>query len=119
MGAEYCGYASDITVSFPANGKFTEDQKSIYNAVLKANLAVQKAAKPGEFLSQLGRKDGKRSEQMSDSILIVIFSVCFIYEETKFYKFTDFGSQIRVTAGETFFRLVYLVYSRLVEAKQL
>ena len=47
MGAEYCGYTADITVSFPANGKFTEDQKSIYNAVLAANLTVQKAAKPG------------------------------------------------------------------------
>ncbi|XP_065203567.1 xaa-Pro dipeptidase [Planococcus citri] len=47
MGSVYCGYSADITVSFPVNGKFTEDQKSIYNAVLEANLAVQKAAKPG------------------------------------------------------------------------
>lgn len=53
MGAEYCGYAADITVSFPANGKFTEDQKNIYNAVLAANLAVQKAAKPGEFVNNI------------------------------------------------------------------
>ncbi|CAH0392193.1 unnamed protein product [Bemisia tabaci] len=47
MGASYYGYASDITCSFPANGKFTEDQKLIYNAVLASNRAVQKAAKPG------------------------------------------------------------------------
>ena len=47
MGGEYCCYASDITCSFPANGKFTDDQKVIYNAVLKANRAVMAAAKPG------------------------------------------------------------------------
>lgn len=47
MGANYFGYASDITCSFPVNGRFTDDQKLIYNAVLSANLAVTKAAKPG------------------------------------------------------------------------
>jgi len=47
MGAEYYCYASDITCSFPANGKFTEDQKIVYNAVLKANKAVFDATKPG------------------------------------------------------------------------
>ena len=47
MGGEYCCYASDITCSFPANGKFTEDQKIVYNAVLKASRAVMAAVKPG------------------------------------------------------------------------
>jgi Xaa-Pro dipeptidase len=47
MGANYCGYASDITCSFPANGKFTDDQKMIYNAVLKAQNAVLDFVKPG------------------------------------------------------------------------
>ncbi|XP_015584879.1 xaa-Pro dipeptidase isoform X2 [Cephus cinctus] len=47
MGANYCGYAADITCSFPANGKFTEDQKMIYNAVLDACNAVLQSVKPG------------------------------------------------------------------------
>lgn len=47
MGGEYCCYASDITCSFPCNGKFTEDQKTVYRAVLKANRAVMAVAKPG------------------------------------------------------------------------
>ncbi|XP_068083318.1 xaa-Pro dipeptidase [Anabrus simplex] len=47
MGVSYCGYTSDITCSFPANGKFSRDQKIIYNAVLKANQAVMNTAKPG------------------------------------------------------------------------
>lgn len=47
MGANYFGYCADITCSFPANGKFTDDQKLVYNAVLASNLAVQQNAKPG------------------------------------------------------------------------
>jgi len=47
MGGEYYCYASDITCSFPVNGKFTQDQKNIYNAVLKSNRAVENAMKPG------------------------------------------------------------------------
>ncbi|KAL0829227.1 hypothetical protein ABMA28_004054 [Loxostege sticticalis] len=47
MGGNYAGYAADITCSFPANGKFTEDQKLIYEAVLFARDAVIKEAKPG------------------------------------------------------------------------
>nr|XP_054748955.1 xaa-Pro dipeptidase-like [Lytechinus pictus] len=47
MGGEYYCYASDITCAFPANGKFTADQKIIYVAVLKANRAVLNACKPG------------------------------------------------------------------------
>jgi Xaa-Pro aminopeptidase len=47
MGAEYHCYASDITVCFPANGKFTQDQREVYETVLKAHDAVIAAAKPG------------------------------------------------------------------------
>lgn len=47
MGASYSGYTADVTVSFPANGKFTNDQRAIYNAVLAASHAVMNAIKPG------------------------------------------------------------------------
>uniref|UniRef100_A0AAX7VGK4 Xaa-Pro dipeptidase n=1 Tax=Astatotilapia calliptera TaxID=8154 RepID=A0AAX7VGK4_ASTCA len=47
MGGEYYCYSSDITCSFPANGKFTPDQRAIYEAVLKASRAVMAALRPG------------------------------------------------------------------------
>ena len=39
-GAEFNGYAADITRSWPINGKFTEAQKEIYQLVLDAQLAA-------------------------------------------------------------------------------
>jgi len=47
MGAEYAGYTADLTVSFPATGKFTSNQKFVYRTCLKANRAVIAAMKPG------------------------------------------------------------------------
>ncbi|KAG7372375.1 aminopeptidase P [Nitzschia inconspicua] len=47
MGAEYQCYDSDITCSFPANGKFTDKCKAIYESVLNAQRAVYAMMKPG------------------------------------------------------------------------
>jgi len=47
MGCKFRGYCADITTTFPVNGKFTQKQKEIYDAVLDANLSVMKAMKPG------------------------------------------------------------------------
>ncbi|MCH7695733.1 MAG: Xaa-Pro aminopeptidase [Proteobacteria bacterium] len=46
-GAEYEGYASDISRTLPVNGKFNEAQKAIYNIVLKAQLAAIEQVQPG------------------------------------------------------------------------
>ncbi len=46
-GCELDGYASDITRTFPANGKFTGPQKELYNLVAASQDAAQAATKPG------------------------------------------------------------------------
>ena len=46
-GAEYDGYAADITRTFPVNGKFTVPQKEIYEVVLMAQEAAFAQVKPG------------------------------------------------------------------------
>jgi len=53
MGTTYHCYVADITCSFPVGGKFTEDQKAIYNTVLKANRTVMKHMKPGVFYTDM------------------------------------------------------------------
>lgn len=46
-GCEYDSYASDITRTFPANGKFSSAQKAIYEIVLEAQQAAIAAVRPG------------------------------------------------------------------------
>jgi Xaa-Pro aminopeptidase len=46
-GAELDFYTAEITRTFPANGKFTRDQRRIYDLCLKAQLAGIAAVKPG------------------------------------------------------------------------
>lgn len=53
FGAEYCCYCSDVTCSWPVNGKFTEALKIVYNAVLRANRAVLAACAPGVVWSDM------------------------------------------------------------------
>lgn len=53
LGAKYGNYCSDITRTFPADGKYTARQRQIYELVLKANQAVAGAARPGVTLKDL------------------------------------------------------------------
>ena len=46
-GAEYDGYASDITRTFPVNGAFSKEQRAVYDIVLAAQLAAIDHVKPG------------------------------------------------------------------------
>ena len=46
-GAEYRGYASDITRTFPVNGEYTRAQRQVYDVVLQAQLAAIDEVKPG------------------------------------------------------------------------
>lgn len=55
IAGEYGYYASDITRSFPANGKFTARQRQVYEAVLAGQTAAAKALKPGATLFELDK----------------------------------------------------------------
>ena len=46
-GCELQNYASDITRTFPANGKFSAEQRAIYDLVLASQLAAIKTVKSG------------------------------------------------------------------------
>ncbi|MCV6588796.1 MAG: Xaa-Pro aminopeptidase [Marinobacterium sp.] len=46
-GVEQDYYAADITRTFPVNGRFSEEQRAIYQLVLKAQLACIEACQPG------------------------------------------------------------------------
>jgi Xaa-Pro aminopeptidase len=57
VGAQYSGYAADITRTIPANGKFTPRQREIYEIVLGAQNAAIAALKPGAIVGCKGNKN--------------------------------------------------------------
>lgn len=56
LGAQYNFYNADISRAFPVNGKFTERQKAVYNAVLKVNEEIINDIKPGKTFKEINNK---------------------------------------------------------------
>jgi Xaa-Pro aminopeptidase len=52
-GALFGGYASDITRSFPVNGKFSAEQRAIHEVVLAAQKAAERQIGPGRPASAM------------------------------------------------------------------
>jgi len=55
LGSAADNYCADISRTFPVNGRFTERQKEIYNAVLEAQRIVIANAKPGVTTRELNQ----------------------------------------------------------------
>lgn len=56
IASEYHGYSADITRTIPANGKFSPEQKAIYQLVYNAQDSVFKLCKEGTPFPALNRK---------------------------------------------------------------
>jgi len=80
-GAEYRGYAADITRTFPVNGRFTKEQRALHDLVGDAQAAALAQARPGiayeaghvaavetltEGLLRLGLLKGKLEKNLAD-----------------------------------------------------
>ncbi len=52
-GCEFDYYASDVTRTFPVSGKFSPEQRAIYEIVLRAQRASIDAVKPGVTLDEV------------------------------------------------------------------
>jgi len=59
VGAEYANYSSDMTRTIPVNGKYTDRQKQIYNAVNKVKKEATKLLVPGAYLDEYHIEVGK------------------------------------------------------------
>lgn len=58
-GVDYANYASDMTRVIPVNGKFTQRQKDVYNAVLRVMRGASKMLLPGTMLMDYHKRVGK------------------------------------------------------------
>jgi Xaa-Pro aminopeptidase len=51
-GCEFEYYAADVTRTFPVNGRFSREQRALYELVLRAQLAAIAEVKPGNHWNQ-------------------------------------------------------------------
>ena len=59
VGAEYANYSSDMTRTVPINGRFTDRQKSVYQAVLNVKNEASKMLIPGTIWEEYHVEVGK------------------------------------------------------------
>jgi Xaa-Pro aminopeptidase len=62
FGSEYGGYASDLTRCIPVNGRFTDRQRAVYNAVLRVKNEATQLLRPGTMLADYHKQVGKIME---------------------------------------------------------
>jgi Xaa-Pro aminopeptidase len=68
FGANYGGYAADLTRTVPVNGKFTKRQKEVYNACLHLHNYCKGILKPGISLLDYTEKVGDEATAVFEKI---------------------------------------------------
>ena len=86
-GAEYKGYASDITRTFPVNGRFTEAQRDIYDLVLEAQTACIEMVRPGVTMDELHNRSVEILTEGMVRLGLLQGEVQKLIEEEKFKQF--------------------------------
>ena len=71
VGAEYANYASDLTRCIPVNGRFTERQKEVYNAVLHVKKEAEKLLVPGVMMADYHKKVGHLMEEQLVNLKLI------------------------------------------------
>ena len=59
VGAEYANYSSDMTRTIPVNGRFSDRQKAVYNAVLRVKNLATEMLVPGTMWAEYHKEVGK------------------------------------------------------------
>jgi Xaa-Pro aminopeptidase len=85
--AEYGNYASDLTRSFPVNGKFTKRQKDVYNAVLRVMKAATAMLTVGNTIPEYHKAVGLLMEkELVDLGLLTLNDIKNQHPELPAYK---------------------------------
>jgi len=92
-GAEFHGYAADITRTFPVSGTFTPAQTQLYELVLNTQLACIEACKPGTSIARVMQLAQKRITEglLSLGILNGTLQECMAQEAYKAFFMHGIG----------------------------
>ena len=86
-GAEYNYYSSDITRTFPVNGKFSKTQKRLYNKLLSVQKQIIKSLKPGIFFKDIQKQLVKLLSHLMKEEGLLSGSLKEIIDQKKYIKY--------------------------------
>ena len=86
-GAEYNYYASDITRTYPVNGKFSDAQKEVYEAVLKVQKEIIDMVKPGVTFQELNDKANEKLAQAMIDMGLITGDVNNLIKSNEYRKY--------------------------------
>lgn len=91
-GCEYKNYASDITRTFPINGKYSEAARDIYSVVLKAQKVAIEMIRPGENMSKIHERTARTLIDGLIDLKVFSGSTQDIYDSEDYRTFFPHGT---------------------------
>lgn len=91
-GAEFRCYASDVTRTFPINGRFSAPQRRVYDAVLAAQKAAIEAVRPGVSLLDVHAIAVRSLTQSMIELRLLEGSVDELIEKEEFKRYFMHGT---------------------------
>jgi Xaa-Pro aminopeptidase len=90
-GAEYGSYATDITRTYPVNGRFSAEQRQIYEIVLAAQKEAMALVKPGLAHEEIEKKSARVQTEGLVRLGLLSGDVDKLIKESAHRKFTLHG----------------------------
>ena len=90
-GAEYGYYATDITRTYPVNGRFSVEQKAIYEAVLGVQKSVIARVRPGITHDEIEKASARGQTEALVKLGLLSGDIDKLVSERAYFKFTRHG----------------------------
>ncbi|MEO8431695.1 MAG: aminopeptidase P N-terminal domain-containing protein [Acidobacteriota bacterium] len=90
-GAEYGYYATDITRTYPVSGRFSPEQRAVYEGVLAAQKAAIARIRPGVTHDEIEQTSARAQTEALVRLGLLSGNVDQLVAERAFYKFTRHG----------------------------
>ena len=90
-GCEYGYYATDVTRTFPVNGRFSKEQRALYEGILSVQKEIISMIKPGVLRSELHDKAARGLSQLLYDLKVVDVSKKALIDEQKYKRYFPHG----------------------------
>ena len=101
IGAEVDGYSADLTRTYPADGKYTAEQRAIYDAVFAAQTETLPLMRPGHMFVEV---NDKAQDVVGRELLKLGLVTKNVREQSELYLFHGVGHPLGLQTHDVFDR---------------